>query len=86
MKLKQKLLLAALLHDDIADDRALRIAVFELADVRLPRLVGRGELVRRLAAGEQHSGEENDEGFHAAVSSCGARAGAGASSRGQSAM
>ena len=90
LKLKLKLLLAALLHDDIADDRALRIAVFELADVRLPRPVGRGELVGGLAAGErrgQREAGEEEPCFHlyAAGSSCGVGADVCASRRGQSA-
>jgi hypothetical protein len=57
LKLELKLLLAPPLHDDVADDCALSIAVFELADVCLPRPVGLGELVRSLAAGER-KGEE----------------------------
>ena len=36
LKLKLEVLRAALLHDDIADERALSVAVFELADVGLP--------------------------------------------------
>jgi len=57
-EIELEILVAALLDDNVADERALAIGKFQLADVRLPRRIGRGERVRRLAAGENEGERE----------------------------
>ncbi len=61
LEIELELAFAALLHDHFPDDGAPAIGVFELADVRCPGGVWRGEGLRGLASAEGE-GEAREDG------------------------